>query len=66
MKYHLIDINTGIYISTIDEDIKPSNSVEGYLPEQTEYYTIAYINNEWVSVVRPEYFQTDDGFILKD
>lgn len=66
MKYHLYNLETGIYLETIDEEIKPYNSVEGYLPEQTEYYTIAYINNEWVSVVRPEFIQTDYGFVLKD
>lgn len=65
MKYHIYDKNTGIYKETIESEVKPENSVEGYLPEETEYYTIAYINGEWVSVVRSEYEIINDEFVLK-
>lgn len=65
MKYHKYDADTGIYIETIESGIDgsiPNYSVAGNLPEETEYYTIAYINNEWVSVVRPEYIISENGF----
>jgi hypothetical protein len=65
MKYNIYDSITGIYKKSIELDYQPEFSVTGHLPEETQYYTIAYINNEWVSVVRPEYEIIDDNFVLK-
>lgn len=54
MTYHKYDPQTKIYIESVEADAEPSNSVSGKLPDLTTYYTVAYINNEWVSVLRPE------------
>lgn len=66
MKYHIYDSKTGIYIETVEQDNQSQNSVEGYLPEQTEFYTVAYIDGEWFSVIRPEYEIIDDQFVMKE
>ena len=63
MKYHKYDSKTGMYLETVEAEKQPKNSVGGDLPDQTEYYTIAYLNGEWVSVVRPKYEIRDDVFV---
>ena len=55
MIFHTYDPITRLYIETIDIDSQPENSVEGKLPELTEFYTVARIDDTWVSVLRPEF-----------
>ena len=66
MKFHKYDPETKVYIETVDADEQPENSVGGFLPEETKYYTLAYIEDTWVSVIRDEYEVTEDGFKLKN
>lgn len=63
--YHIYDSTTFLYKETVTADVAPENSVEGFLPEQTEYYSIAYIDGSWVSVVNPKYEIVDNQFVEK-
>jgi hypothetical protein len=60
MKYHKYDPVTKLYVETVDAILKPKNSVAGNLPDQTEHYTLAYMGDKWVSVLRPEFEIVDD------
>lgn len=60
MNYHKYDPVTGVYQETVDVDLQPENSVSGRLPDITEFYTVAFINDEWVSVLKPEYEIVDN------
>lgn len=64
MIYHKFDADSKIYIESVESEEQPENSVSGDLPDITEHYTIAFINNEWFSVLRPE-LQIIDGKIIK-
>lgn len=64
MIYHKFDADSKIYIESIESEEQPENSVSGVLPDTTEHYTIAFINNEWLSVLRPE-LQIIDNKIVK-
>jgi hypothetical protein len=66
MKYHKYDPQTFLYVETVESDVQPENSVSGDLPEMTQFYTLAYIENEWLSVVRPEYEIVDNEFVKKE
>ena len=66
MKYHKYDHVSFLYIETVESENQPENSVSGYLPEITEYYSIAYMNGEWVSVVNPKYEIINDQFVKKE
>jgi hypothetical protein len=66
MKYHKYDSQTFLYIETVESDVQPEFSVNGEIPEITEYYYIAFINNEWVSVVSPNYEIIDNQFVEKN
>jgi hypothetical protein len=55
MNYHKYDPNTGIYIESVESETPLDNAVTGYLPELTEFYTVAYLEGAWVSVLRPEF-----------
>jgi hypothetical protein len=66
MKYHKYDSQTFLYIETVESDVQPEFSVGGEIPEITEYYYIAFINNEWVSVVSPNYEIIDNQFVEKN
>jgi hypothetical protein len=52
MTFHKYDPDTRLYIESVEAEEQPSNSVEGYLPEMTDLYTLAFIENEWVSVLK--------------
>jgi hypothetical protein len=54
MLFHKFDADTKIFIESVETDEQPENSVSGDLPEITEQYTIAFIDNQWVSVLKPE------------
>jgi len=66
MKYHKFDPQTFMYIETVESDIQPEFSVGGEIPEITEYYTIAFVNNVWVSVVSPNYEIINNEFVKKE
>lgn len=65
MLFHKYDSISKIYLETIDVEIEPENSVSGILPELTEYYTVAYIDGTWVSVLRPELDIIDSQIVNK-
>ena len=54
MLYHKYDPETLLYVESVETEEQPENSVAGNLPDQTDHYTIAYIEESWVSVLRPE------------
>lgn len=54
MLYHRFDAETKIYVESVEAEDKPENSVSGVLPDITEYYTVAFIDEQWVSVLKPE------------
>lgn len=64
MIFHKYDPITKIYIESVESEIQPENSVDGALPETTEFYTIAYEDGCWFSLLRPEY-EFKDGMIVK-
>ena len=66
MKFHKYDSVNFLYIETLESEYQPENSVTGYLPEITEYYSIAYMDGEWVSVVNPKYEIINDQFVKKE
>ena len=54
MLYHKFDPKTKIYIESVEADQQPENSVMGILPDITDQYTVAFIDDQWVSVLKPE------------
>ena len=66
MKYHIYDPQSYLYVETVESENQPANSVDGSIPEITEYYTIAFIDNQWVSVVNPKYEIIDNQFVEKN
>jgi len=60
MLYHKYDPVTFLYLDSVETNEQPENSVSGRLPDQTQYYTLKYVNNEWVSSLRPEYVIVDN------
>jgi hypothetical protein len=54
MLYHKYDPNSKIYTESVELEQQPEDSVLGNLPEITEQYTVAFLNGEWVSVLKPE------------
>lgn len=54
MLYHKYDPQTLLYVESVEAKEQPDNSVAGVLPDQTEHYTLAFINGQWASVLRPE------------
>jgi hypothetical protein len=65
MQYHKYDAQTFLYVETVEAEEQPENSVSGVLPDQTEYYTLAFIDGVWVSVLRPN-FQIIDSQIVEN
>jgi hypothetical protein len=54
MKYHKIDPVSKVYIETVELEQQPENSVPGELPEITDLYTVAFIDEVWVSVLKEQ------------
>jgi hypothetical protein len=52
MTFHKYDSGTKIYTESVEAEERPDNSVGGFLPEMTDFYTLAFIENEWVSVLK--------------
>lgn len=66
MNYHIYNPITFLYETTVEADSPPANSTTGNLPEQTEFYTIAFIGEQWVSVLRPAFKIVDNEIILAE
>lgn len=66
MTYYKYDPQTFIYTETVDADSKPENSTDKKVPEITDFYTAAFIDNEWVCVVSPDYEIIDNEFVKKE
>lgn len=54
MLFHKFDPITKIYMESIEAEFQPDNSTDKALPEITEQYTVAFIDGEFVSVLKPE------------
>lgn len=65
MIYYKYDSQTLIYTETVETNLKPENSTDKKIPEITEYYTPAFINNEWICVVNPKYEIVNNEFVRK-
>ena len=52
MTFHKYDTNTKLYTESVEAEEQPDNSVAGDLPEMTDFYTLAFVENEWVSVLK--------------
>ena len=65
MKYHKYDPKTFVYIETVESSVHPDNSTDKQLPELTDFYTVAFFENQWVSVIRPEYEVIDNQIVKK-
>ena len=52
MIFHKYDANTKLYVESVEAEEQPDNSVAGFLPEMTDFYTLAFIENEWVSILK--------------
>jgi hypothetical protein len=65
MLYHRFDAETKIYLDTIEAEEQPENSVSGALPDITEHYTVAFIDNQWMSVLKPDFEIIDNKIELK-
>lgn len=55
MLYHKYNSQTLLYVESIETEEQPEHSVAGALPDQTEHYTLAFTDGQWVSVLRPEF-----------
>lgn len=54
MLFHKFDPISKIHTESIESDSQPEHSTDKHLPEITEHYTVAFIDGEWVSVLKPE------------
>lgn len=54
MLFHKFDPTTKIYTESVETDAQPEHSTNKALPEITEHYTVAFIDGEFVSVLKPE------------
>jgi len=66
MLFHKFDPETKIYTESVESDSQPEHSTIKVLPEITEYYTVAFVENEWVSVLKPEFEVVDNKIELKN
>lgn len=53
MLYHKFDAETKVYIESVEAEGQPESSTDKKLPEITEQYTVAFVNEEWISVLKP-------------
>lgn len=66
MLFHKFDPISKIHTESIESDLQPDNSTDKTLPEITEQYTVAFIDDEWLSVLRPEFEIVDNKIELKN
>lgn len=55
MLYHIFDADTKIYIESVEAESQPENSTDMILPDITDHYTVAFIDGQWISVLKPEF-----------
>lgn len=60
MLFHKFDPITKIHVESVESDLQPEHSTNKSLPEITEHYTVAFINEEWVSILKPEFEIVDN------
>jgi hypothetical protein len=65
MLFHKFDADTKIYIESVEADEQPENSASGELPDITDHYTVAFIDGQWFSVLKPELEIIDNKIELK-
>lgn len=65
MLFHKFDPVTKIYTESVESEEQPENSTDKTLPEITEHYTVAFIDGEFVSVLKPELQIVDNKIELK-
>ena len=53
MLFHKFDPISKIHTESVESDLQPEHSTDKHLPEITEQYTVAFIDDEWVSVLKP-------------
>ena len=66
MLFHKFDAETKIFIESIESEEQPDNSTDKILPEITEHYTVAFIDDEWVSVLKPTFEIVENKIELKE
>lgn len=66
MLFHKFDAETKIFIESIESEEQPENSTDKILPEITEHYTVAFIDDEWVSVLKPTFEIVENKIELKE
>ena len=54
MLFHKFDPVTKMYTESVEAELQPEHSTDKALPEITEHYTVALIEGEFVSVLKPE------------
>lgn len=55
MLFHVFDAESKIFIESVEAESQPENSTDMMLPDITEHYTVAFIDGQWVSVIKPEF-----------
>lgn len=63
MLIHHYDPITKIYTHSEESESLVDNSTDLSLPELTYYYTVAFIDNKWVSVLKPG-FEVQNNIIV--
>lgn len=66
MLFHKFDAETKIFTESVELEEQPEHSTNKSLPDITTHYTVAFIDNEWVSVLKPEFEIVDNKIELKE
>ena len=66
MLIHHFDSDTKVYVSSEELEAEVENSTSLPLPETTENYTVAFIDNTWVSVLRSDRQIIDNTIIITE
>ena len=66
MLFHKFDPDTKIFIESVESETQPENSTDKDLPEITESYTVAFVNEAWISVLKPELEIVDNLIVPKE
>lgn len=65
MLFHKFDLETNLYVESVELESQPENSTDTPLPEMTEHYTIALIEGSMVSVLKPEFEVINNEIVFK-
>lgn len=66
MLIHHIDPITKIYTHSEELEVEVENSTSLELPKITEHYTVALIDGEWVSVLKPDRQVIDNEIVVDE